>query len=260
MPELFNVTISYRTRIVRYVWRFMVASLLLFGIAGCGAALEVPTPQMRVVHASLRAGTLDVQAAQGDAEASTIAYRIRFGTVTTYFPATAGVYAFTASDSRYEEARTNVHFGEAGHYTVVLRDTVHGVFAETLSDHDRPAPAGQVSLRVLRDAQSSNAPDLYLVPLSSEHLRTVLLPAVATGASSAYVSVPPGVYMLYAMAPGVPLHAAAPLYSGPAVHYPSGAARTLLLVQAGDGQPTMTALILRDYEPTGVSQPAAKES
>ena len=98
-----------------------------------------------------------------------------------------------------------------------------------LRDQNTAAPPGQVSLRILDQATSAGPLDIYLVaPGVALSTLQPTLAAQSFGASSGYLNLPAGAYRILLYPAGAP--AAIPLYTGPLVSYPTGAARTLILL------------------------------
>ncbi len=133
-----------------------------------------------------------------------------------------------------------------------------------LTDQSQPAPAGQISLRLLDQATHyGGGVDVYLVP-SGATLATAapIATNVLFGSNSGYLNVPAGTYSIMILPTGtVPVAASGttpattPIYSGAATAYGVGAARTILLL---DNQvltnPGFQVVIAHDYDsPTATS-------
>lgn len=244
---------------IRVLLRFAVLTLLLFGVAGCGAGLATQQAQVRVVHASLRAGSLDVSSSSASGLGSAaIAYDLSFGTVTSYMPVapSASTMLATAAGSHTEIASAHLDGAKSRQSTLLIEDTPGGVVSQVLADGNQPAPAGHALLRFVNASEDGTLLDLYLVPVERTNSRTV---AVATGFSpgmnSGYISIPAGTYTLYVMSSGMALRTAQPLYIGAAMTYPNGAARTVvLLIPSSSDTHAMQVIALNDFDPSTVAQ------
>jgi hypothetical protein len=101
-----------------------------------------------------------------------------------------------------------------------------------LQDATQPAPAGQVSFRLLNEATRTGAVDVYLVPDSGKLSTTLpLVTGLSFGSPTAYLTVPAGTYAVDVVAAGtLPTSAAPKLLSDRQIAYDSGAVRTVVLI------------------------------
>ncbi len=259
MPVLFVPVAERGSCAIRVLLRFAVMTLLLFGVAGCGAGLPTQQAQVRVVHASLRAGALDVSSGNANAQArAAIVYNLSHGTVTSYMPVAlpANAMLATAADSHAEVAIAHMDAVRPSQYTMLIEDTPEGVVSQVLPDVSQPAPAGHALLRVVNESVDGKPLDLYLVPIEKLNSRTVMVTTrLVQRMNSGYISVPAGTYTLYVVASGMALRTAQPLYISAAMTYPNGAVRTIvLLTPSSSDTHAMQAIALNDFDPSTVAQ------
>ena len=249
MPELCLSREEVSQRVVRLLLRLAAASLLLFGVAGCGADADVQPAQLRVVHVSTHAGNLDVLARSSGGAVAGVAYDLSFGSVTTYFPLQSSMYV-ASSETRRSLAEIHLNTAAARHSTMLLQDSVAGIQPNALLDQDQPASPGHFSVRFVNATQENGAVDLYLVPPGQAALPTTVTTAgPGKDSHSGYVELPSGTYTLYVMPAGVPLRAGAPLYAGSTVDYASGAVRTVIVLAEPQPRQTFNEMTLHDAEP-----------
>jgi hypothetical protein len=80
-----------------------------------------------------------------------------------------------------------------------------------------------------------------------------VLTGVAFGTNTGYIDVPAGTYTLAAVPSGTtPTTSTATSYSGASVYYPSGTARTIVLIdQQLITTPGIQVVVADDYDPVG---------
>ena len=184
------------------------------------------TSQVRIIIASPNAPGMDLYA-----NATPLAYNLDFGNVTSYVPMSPGSYTVSANTTGTRQTLSTAggSFAGAAQYTILLGDTSANLQQAVLRDQSTPAPAGQVALRFLDQATTLGPVDVYVVPASA-NVKEVspLLTAQGFGANSGYLNLPAGTYRIQLYPAGA--MPAIPLNSGPLTLYPSGSARTLLLL------------------------------
>ena len=145
-------------------------------------------------------------------------------------------------------------FQNGGQYTVIVGDESPTLQETILTDQTIPAPTGQVAFRFVDQSTRGGTLDLYLVPAGSNitQVRAVLT-GVALGTVTAYMNVPAGTYTLAAVPSGtVPTTATATSYYGASINYPSGTARTIVILdQQLITTPGVQVVVADDYDPVG---------
>ncbi|NYF88211.1 DUF4397 domain-containing protein [Tunturiibacter empetritectus] len=243
--SMFNIT-----SLVRPITRVVGAAALLLALTGCGAIISsTPVPQLRVVTASPDAPRLDIY--QGP---NALAHNLGFGTVTSYIPLSPGneTIAANTAGTRQVLSASKANFATSGQYTVLIGSTAASLQQLTLTDQSQPAPAGQIALRFLNQATHSGPIDIYLVPAGQRLV--AVAPTVANtlfGANTGYLNLPAGAYSLVAMPAGtIPPTPSLAIYSGPQVTYPSGAARTIILIDPQQpSAPGLQVITASDFDP-----------
>jgi len=230
---------------------------LLAALPGCqNMAGSVPVSQVRIIDASPDAPGLDIY--QGG---SALAYNLGFGTVTSYVaiaPGASTISAVTAG-SRQQFSTARGSFAAAAQYTVLIGNVAANLGQTVLVDQSGPAPAGQISLRILDQATRFSAGvDVYLVP-SGATLAMVspILTNVNFGSNSGYVNLPAGTYSILLLPAGtVPSATTIPIYTGAKVAYAAGSARTVILLdQQVVSEPGFQIITADDYDaPSSAAQ------
>jgi len=230
-------------------------------LTGCqGMSRVQPVSQVRVIDASPDAPAIDIHQ-----NSATGLYNVGFGTVSSYIPVTPGAYthaAFTAGTNQ-ELAAVKASFLDGGQYTVLTGNTAAALQMSVLRDRSTPAPAGQVALRIVSQTTRPAAFDLYLLPAGSPMTALVPLASHATfGSNTGYISAPSGTYSLLAFPAGSAPAATQPVYNGAQASYPSGAVRTLVLIDqpqpaglqpakgARNSVPSLQVITANDFNPS----------
>ncbi len=117
----------------------------------------------------------------------------------------------------------------------VLVTNLNGDFAVTvLQDQTTPAPAGHSDFRVLNQAPSTGAVDVYFLPETTAEIFATAKPVVAglaAGAASGYVAIPSStLFMVIAPAGTTLTVTATDIYSSSALALVGGEVRTVLVV------------------------------
>ncbi len=215
----------------------------VFGLSGCQGALSTASrPQVRIIDVSPDAPEVDVYQ-----NSSVLAYRLGFGTITSYVPVEPGTYTTRAAvtGTRQTLVSSKARLVSAEQYTVLIGNYTSSLQQVMLKDQSQPAPAGQIAMRFVNQATHTGPVDLYLVP-AGQRLGTVKPVAthLSFGANTGYLNQPAGVYTLEVVAAGE----TEPAYRGAQVTYASGAASTVVLVDQRE-EAGVQAILAPDYVP-----------
>ena len=203
---------------------------LLAPLPGCQSITGSPsTSQVRIIDASPDAGGIDVYE-----QGSILAYNLGLGTITSYVPITPGNYSIVvdAAGTRQQLAAQGGTFLNGAQYTVLVSNYSASLQETILKDQTQAAPSGQIALRIMDESTRAGAVDLYLIPTGSTILTVrPYLTNVTFGQNTGYMNVPAGTYTLVALPAGsTPTATGSTYYTGAAVTYNGGVARTLVLI------------------------------
>ena len=228
-----------------------LAGLALFALtlAGCQSITgSQRLSQVRMIDASPDAPGLDMY--QGSA---VLAYNLGLGTVTSYVPITPGGFPIIAetAGTRQQLVTASGTFLADGQYTALIGNFASNLQELILKDQSIPAPNGEISLRIIDQSTRAGAIDLYLVPAGSTITQVT---AFATGlifnSNTGYLNLPTGTYTLVIVpAASAPTTKSATFYTGPAVIYPAGSAKTLVLIDSATTTPSIRLVTATDYDP-----------
>ena len=224
-------------------------------LPGCQSITGNPsTSQVRIVDASPDAGGVDVYQGSG-----VLAYNLGLGTITSYVPITPGNYSIQVdvAGTRQQLAAQGGTFLNGGQYTVLIANYSASLQETILRDQTTAAPTGQIALRVIDESTRAGAVDLYLIPTGSTILTVrPYLTNVNFGQNTGYMNVPAGTYTLVALPAGTtPTATGSTFYTGAAVSYGGGVARTLILIdQQLITMPGVQVITANDYDPIGATQ------
>ena len=229
----------------------MVAGLsaLLIGLPGCQSVTGSPaTSLVRIIDASPDAPALDVYQGSG-----VLAYNLGLGTITSYVPITPGNYTVQGDTAGTKQALVSATgtFLNGSQYTVLIGNYSNALQELILKDQSQAATTGQFNVRFIDQATRIGALDVYLVPTGSTIVTVKpVLTNTTFNANSGYISLPAGTYTLVLLAAGtVPTATVVPAYTGTAVVYGSGSARTIVLIdQQLVTAPGVQAIIANDYD------------
>jgi hypothetical protein len=212
----------------KHAARFCLLAISAAALAGC-QGIDLNSPQLRVIDASPDAGVLDSYQ-----DNTALAYNLIFGTVTSYVPLSSGAYTVAAdrAGTRQTLVAGNATLTAGKQYTAIVGNIAASMQQTILLDQSQPAPSGEIALRFIHQATRSGAVDIYLVPRSGKLANT---PAIAInfsfGGNSGYLSVPAGTYAIDVVPTGTTLvSSTVTLLSGAQIDYPSGAVRTIVLI------------------------------
>lgn len=232
-----------------------IAAVALFAAAltGCqGISGIQPASQVRVIDASPDAPALDIYQSSSSQGSAASLYNVGFGAVSSYMQVAPGAYTHSATTAGTQQQLASVRgtFAAGAQYTVLTGNVAAGLQMSVLRDQSTPAPYGHASLRVLDEATRGGAVDLYLVPAGASlaHL-TPFLASATFGATTGYVNAPAGTYSIVAYPAGSVPAAAVPEYTGSQITYPSGSARTLILLDQPAIPRGLQVITAVDYDP-----------
>jgi len=220
-----------------------VATLLgVAGLSGC-QGFNMNTAQVRVIDASPDAGLIDSY--QGNAA---LAYNLGFGTATSYISTSPGVFTLAADKAGTRQALiASTETLVAGkQYTEIVGASLANMQQALFVDQSTPAPAGQISVRIIDEATHFGDVDVYMVPMAPSG-RVASASALAVnlgfGSNSGYISIPAGTYAIDVVPTGTVLASSTvTLLSGAQIAYTSGAVRTVVLIDQEAGAAPHVAL------------------
>jgi hypothetical protein len=226
-------------------------------LSGCQGMLFSPSrSQVRIIDVSPDAPEMDVYQ-----NSSAIAYRLAFGTITSYVPVDPGAYTTTAMMSGTRQALTSskATFTTAGQYTVLIGSSFASLQQLMLKDQNRPAPPGQVALRFINQATRVSPVDIYLIPAGQKVTNVKPIVTGSTfGSNTGYLNVPAGTYTLVMEAAGtVPTGNTDAVYAGAQVVYAAGSAGTVILIDQNSlsAKDDLQLILASDYAPSTASEP-----
>lgn len=240
----------------RFVTKF-AALLSVVGtltLTGCQAILNPATEtQVRIIDASPDAPGLDIY--QGS---NPVAYNLGFGTVTSYIQLTPGIYTINADTAGTKQVLSSSKstFAATTQYTVLIGNAAASLQQLTLTDQSQPAPSGQIALRFIDQATRVGSVDIYLVPAGQKLTAvTPLLTGIAFGTNTGYLNIPNGTYTIAVLPAGtIPVSSTTATYTGPQVTYPSGSARTIILIdQQLVTTPGLQVITADDFDAPGAT-------
>jgi hypothetical protein len=228
----------------------------LLGLSGCGvvSSANANVCQLRVIDATPDAGGIDIYAGN-----NVLTYNLGYGTITSYIPMNPGTYTLAADASGTKSALSSVRASllNGKQYTLLFSSVAASLQAQVLTDQSQAAPTGQIALRFLDEAIYPGALDIYLVP-SGSTLDKVnpLLTSVNFGNTPTYLNVPAGTYTLYIVSAGtVVATTTVPMYTGASTTYPTGSARTFVLLdQQILTSPSVQVVMANDYDSAAATQ------
>jgi len=228
MQSLFEPAVRLCT--YRSAWKLVAATAVLLSLPGCQNITGSPAlSQVRIIDASPDAAGLDFY--QGS---SILAYNLGLGSITSYVPIAPGNYPVSADTAGTKQRLTTATgtFLNSQQYTVLVSSAAASLQETILKDQSTPAPTGQISLRFLDASLRAGGLDIYLIPSGSTITKVnAALTGVTFGSNSGYLNVPTGTYTMTALPTGTtPTVTGTTLYTGAAVVYAAGSAKTLVLI------------------------------
>lgn len=229
----------------------VASAVCVLALSGCqGLVPSSSRPQVRIIDVSPDAPEIDVYQ-----NSSAIAYKLGYGTITSYVAVDSGAATTAAriSGSRQTLASSKATLALAGQYTVLIGNYSSSLQQAVLKDQSQPAPAGQTALRFLNQATRTGPVDIYLVPAGQKPASvTPVITHAAFGANTGYLNLPVGVYTLMVLPAGTISGGdeTETLYSGAQVTYISGSANTIVLIDDRHSDERGVQVILApDYDP-----------
>ena len=208
----------------------LTASLLLAGcqtVTGYSAASLV-----RAIDASYNAPVINVFV-----EGTQLAANLGQGSITAYGgfgPSPDAAVKATATSNAKTLVTSNAALVVNKSQSVLVTN-LNGDFAVTvLQDQTTPAPAGHSDFRVLNQAPSTGAVDIYFLPETTAEIFATAKPVIsglAVGATSGYIAIPSStLFMVIAPTGTILTVTATNIYSSSALALVGGEVRTVLIV------------------------------
>lgn len=225
---------------------------VLFALPGCQSVTgSAPLSQVRIINASPDAGGGALDFYMGG---SILVNNVGFGYSSAYVPISPGNYNVSAdtAGTKQQLVVAGGTFLANSQYSVLVSDYAAALQEVILKDQSIPAPSGDVSIRLIDASYRLGAVDAYLVPTGSTVAQTKLIfPGLTTASAPAYQNVPTNTYTLVILpagaVPGATTTTA--LYTGAAVVYPGGAARTFVILDSTvTTTPSVNVMILNDFD------------
>jgi len=221
----------------------------LLPIAGCAVVTgSANIAQLRIIDASPDAPGLDVY--QG---ASILASNLGLGTITSYIQIAPGNFGINVdiAGTHAQVVSASGTFAASAQYTVLIGNYLNSLQELILKDQTIAAPTGQIAVRFIDQSVRAGAVDLYLIPSGSTIIQVKpILTDITFNTNTGYINVPDGTYTLVAVPTGTtPTASSNTLYTGSAVYYEGGAARTIVLIdQQLITMPGLQVIIANDYD------------
>jgi hypothetical protein len=222
---------------------------LLGTLPGCQSITGNPSlSQVRIIDASPDAPGIDVY--QGTA---VLAYNLGLGTITSYVPIAPGTYSVNVDTAGTKQQLVTAAgtFLNNAQYTVLVGNYAATLQELILKDQSQPAPAGDISVRIIDQSLKTGNVDVYMVPSGSTLAGALpILTNIAFNTNSGYLNIPSATYTLVVVPTGtVVSKTTATLYTGAAVSYPGGSARTLVLIDTvTTSVPGIQVVTANDYD------------
>lgn len=231
------------------------AGICVAMLSGCQGITASPNrSQVRIIDVSPDAPEIDIYQ-----NSSAIAYRLAFGTITSYVPVDSGAATTmaTMSGTRQTLTRSRTTLATHGQYTVLIGNFSANLQQAVLKDQDKPAPAGRIALRFIHQAIEAGMVDIYLVPAGRRiNETTPIITRSSFGDNTGYLDLPAGTYTLVVEPAGaVPVDDADAVYAGAQAAYRSGFAGTVILgdQHRTDSGATMQVIVAPDHLSTAES-------
>ncbi len=222
--------------------RITLPGVLLVGVVSLAGALLLAgcenvagyssTSLVRLIDASYNAPAVTVTV-----EGDQLAANVGQGDITLYgaFPPSnnASVKVTNASNNTVLVSSNGTLLGGASQ-SVLVTDINAEYQVTVLEDQSQPAPSGHSDFRILNQAPSTGAVDVYFLPSTSATSYANAKPVItglAVGATSAYVAIPSSTLYMIIVATGKTLTATSTtIYVSPALPLVGGEVRTVLVV------------------------------
>lgn len=210
---------------------FSLAGALL--LAGCQTVSGSSAVSLaRVIDASYNAPAINVYV-----EGILLAANIGQGSITTYggfTPTKNAVVKVTPASSTNALVQSNASLVANKSQSVLITDINAEYQVVVLEDQSTPAPSGHSEFRLLNQAPSTGAVDVYFLSGTSAAVYATAKPVItslAVGATSGYVTIPSStLYMVIAPAGTVLSTTATTIYTSAPFGLVGGEVRTVLIV------------------------------
>ena len=225
-------------------------ALALAPLPGCQSIVGSPNlSQVRIIDASPDAPGLDIY--EGSA---VVAYNLGLGTITSYVPVAPGSHTINidSAGTRTTLISATGGFLANAQYTVLVANFTASLQELVLTDQSQPAPSGDIALRFLDESARAGAVDVYLVPSGATLLTTApALTGIGFNTNTGYMNIPTGTYTIEVLPTGtVPTAKTTSLYTGAAVTYAGGAAKTIVFIDTvGTTTASVQVVTANDYDP-----------
>lgn len=215
----------------------VIASVASLGVslllAGCQSVSGFKAVSLvRVIDASYNAPAINVYV-----EGGLVAANIGQGSITTYGgfgPSNNAAVKVTAASNTVALVNSNATLLPNKSQSILVTDINAQYQVVVLEDQSTPAPSGHSDFRILNQAPSTGAIDVYFLSGTSATVYATAKPvitALAVGATSGYVAIPSStLYMVIAPAGTVLSTTSTTIYSSAALPLVGGEVRTVLIV------------------------------
>jgi hypothetical protein len=208
----------------------LAGSLLLSGCQTISGATSVSL--LRIIDASYNAPALNLYV-----EGVVLAGNLGQGNITSYAnltPTNNAVVKITATTSTTALASTNTSLRAGTSQSALISDINATYQITVLEDQATPAPSGHSEFRLLNQAPSTGAVDVYFLAGTSNTVYATAKPVItglAVGATSGYVTIPSStLYMVIAPTGTTLADNVTTIYSSAAFPLVGGEVRTVLIV------------------------------
>ncbi len=225
---------SHKPPLLRRAQNIAAILIAAAALSGC-QSMTMNSAQVRVIDASSNSGPIDSYQ-----DSTALAYNLDYGTATSYVPSAPGTSTLSLDKAGTRQtlvAAKNI-LTAGKQYTEIVAGSLANMQQTTLVDQSTPAPSGQFAIRVVNEASNAGPIDVYMVPPRARLSNTSPIATnLAVGMNTGYITIPDGTFSLSVLPSGVAPSAAARLFSGPQVDYPSGTVRTTVLIDRQSTNP-----------------------
>lgn len=218
------------------LWLSVGSALSLGGsllLAGCqSVAGGTSISQLRILDASYNAPALNVYVG-----GSLLAGNLGQGSITAYAqlaPTNNAVIKVTATTATTALASANTSLRAGTSQSILVSDLNAGYEVTVLEDQATPAPTGHSEFRLLNQAPSTGAVDVYFLPGTSDQIYATakaVITGLPVGATSGYITIPSSTLYMVIVPTGTTLkNGVTTLYSSAAFALTGGEVRTVLIV------------------------------
>jgi hypothetical protein len=224
---------------------------VLFALPGCQSVTgSSQLSQVRIINASPDAGGGALDFYLGG---SILVNNVGFGYSSAYVPISPGNYnvAVDTAGTKQQLIVAGGTFLTNSQYSVLVGDYAANLQEVILKDQSIAAPSNDISIRIVDSSYKLGSVDVYLVPTGSTLAQSkALLTSLTPTSAPFYLNVPTNTYTLVVMPAGVvPGTGSTTLYTGAAVAYPGGSARTIVILDSTvTTVPSVNAMILNDFD------------